>query len=134
MMRQHLRISFEIILCNKLLSNAVKLHSKQPQKKLGLEMKWPTRNCWFCLLTTLVGMCVVDLPLLYHNLQPQQYRDMDILQFSYLCCRKLSMQSNWQNMLMAILWRQGAEEAVGLECITDRDGNSHCGITNRQVH
>ena len=36
-------------------------HNKQRQKILGLETKWPTRNCWFRLLTTLVGMCVVDL-------------------------------------------------------------------------
>jgi hypothetical protein len=27
-------------------------HNKQRQKILGLENKWPTQNCWFCLLTT----------------------------------------------------------------------------------
>ena len=108
-------------------------HNKQQQKILGLEMKWPMRNCWFRLLTTLVGMCMVDLHQLYCNLQPQQYRDMDIIQFSDLLCKKLSTRSNRQNTQLAILRRQGAEEAVGLEHITDRDGNSCYGITNRQV-
>jgi hypothetical protein len=28
---------------------------------IGLERKWPTKGCWFRLLVTLVGMCVVDM-------------------------------------------------------------------------
>jgi len=42
-------------------------HNKQHQKILGLERKWPTRNSWFCLLTTLLGMCIVDIHCLYCN-------------------------------------------------------------------
>jgi hypothetical protein len=40
-------------------------HNKQRQEILGLERKWPTRNCWFHLLTTLLGMCIVDMHCLY---------------------------------------------------------------------
>jgi hypothetical protein len=43
-------------------------HNKQRQKNLGLERKWLTRNCWFRLLTTLMGICIVDLHLLYRNI------------------------------------------------------------------
>jgi len=35
-------------------------HNKQRQNLLGLERVWKTRCCWFRLLTTLLGMCVVD--------------------------------------------------------------------------
>ena len=36
-------------------------HNKQRQSILGLERKWPTTKAWFRVLTTLVGMSVVDL-------------------------------------------------------------------------
>jgi hypothetical protein len=36
-------------------------HNKQRQSLLGLERCWLTKDCWFRLLTTLVGMCVVDM-------------------------------------------------------------------------
>jgi hypothetical protein len=36
-------------------------HNNQRQNVLGLEQKWPTKDCWFHLLVTLVGMCVVDM-------------------------------------------------------------------------
>jgi hypothetical protein len=44
-------------------------HNKQRQKILGLERKWPTRNCWFRLLTTLLGMSIVDMHRFYQNLK-----------------------------------------------------------------
>ena len=36
-------------------------HNKQRQSILRLEKKWPTKNCWFRIVTTIVGMAVVDL-------------------------------------------------------------------------
>ena len=36
-------------------------HNKQRQSLLNLERCWPTTNCWFRLLTTLMGMSVVDM-------------------------------------------------------------------------
>ena len=35
--------------------------NKEPQKKLALEKKWQTRNCWTRCITSLAGQCVVDL-------------------------------------------------------------------------
>jgi hypothetical protein len=40
-------------------------HNKQRQKILGLERRWLTRNFWFWLLTTLIGMTLVDMYRLY---------------------------------------------------------------------
>ena len=36
-------------------------HNKARQSALRLEGKWPTKNCWFRLLTTFTGMAVVDI-------------------------------------------------------------------------
>jgi hypothetical protein len=57
-------------------------HKKQGQKILGLERRWPTRNCWFWLLTTLLGMCIVDMHRLYRNLINEAFLEVDILEFS----------------------------------------------------
>ena len=40
-------------------------HNKQRQSILNLEKSWPTRNVWFRLLTTIVGMSVVDFHRLF---------------------------------------------------------------------
>ena len=42
-------------------------HNKQRQNILNLERCWPTRNVWFRLITTIVGMSVVDFHCLYLN-------------------------------------------------------------------
>ena len=42
-------------------------HNKQRQNILNLEKLWPTRNVWFRLITTIVGMSVVDFHRLYMN-------------------------------------------------------------------
>ena len=36
-------------------------HNKARQNLLALELKWPTRCCWFRLMTTFIGMAVVDV-------------------------------------------------------------------------
>ncbi len=61
-------------------------HNKQRQSILALEKKWPTKNCWFHLLTTLVGMSVVDLFWIYLNHDRAHYKDMTILQCSKELC------------------------------------------------
>lgn len=49
---------------------------------LRLEKKWPTKNCWFRLLVTLVGMSVVDCLHIYLNHDKNKYDKMDIVQFA----------------------------------------------------
>jgi hypothetical protein len=36
-------------------------HNKQRQSLLGLEKRWLTKHPWYRLITTLLGMCVVDM-------------------------------------------------------------------------
>jgi hypothetical protein len=48
-------------------------HNKQRQSILNLERKWPTNNCWFRLLVTMVGMSVVDLFRIYLNFDKLHY-------------------------------------------------------------
>jgi predicted negative regulator of RcsB-dependent stress response len=35
-------------------------HNKQRQNLLGLEKRWLTKNPWYRLVTTMLGMAVVD--------------------------------------------------------------------------
>lgn len=72
-------------------------HNKQRQKILALEKKWPTRDCWFRLLTTLIGVCIVDLHRLFRNLNHDHFKEVDILQFSDLLCKKLKDRPTRQN-------------------------------------
>ena len=63
-------------------------HNKQRQSLLNLEHSWPTRNCWFRLLVTLVGMCVVDLHRLWLNKRASMVddgieEDVEILEENY---------------------------------------------------
>ena len=36
-------------------------HNRQRQGILSMERKWPTKNCWMRIITTLIGMAVVDV-------------------------------------------------------------------------
>jgi hypothetical protein len=71
-------------------------HNKQQQSRSALETKWPTRCCWFRLLTTLIGMCVVDLHRLYKHSRPEQFGEIDVLQFSDVLCKNLRQRCNRQ--------------------------------------
>ena len=64
-------------------------HNKQRQSLLRLEKKWPTKNCWFCLVTTLLGMSVVDMHRVYLNHDKAKYSKMDVLEFSDEICSNL---------------------------------------------
>jgi hypothetical protein len=98
-------------------------HNKQRQSILGLERKWPTRKCWFRLLTTLVGMCVVDMHRLYRNLRPSEYQEMDILQFSDVICKKLKPR-NWR-------LPQRLKPGEALERISNHDGDTRYKLTDK---
>ena len=56
-------------------------HNKQRQRILGLEKRWPTRNCWFRLLTTLLGMSIVDM----HRLYLTPMGETEYIQTTFCC-------------------------------------------------
>jgi hypothetical protein len=64
-------------------------HNRQRQSILGVERCWPTKCCWFRLLATVVGMCVVDMHRLYRNQIPGLYGEMDVRKFADLLCSDL---------------------------------------------
>jgi hypothetical protein len=42
-------------------------HNKHHQYVFHLEKKWRTKDCWFCLLVTLTGICVANMHHLYRQ-------------------------------------------------------------------
>lgn len=73
-------------------------HNKQRQSILNLEKCWPTRDCWFRLVVTLAGMCVVDFHRLYKNIMVSEgassaavteVDDLQIRKFSDMLCKSL---------------------------------------------
>ena len=75
-------------------------HNKQRQNILNLERCWPTRNVWFRLIVTIVGMSVVDFHRLYLNklnressLGRTNDKYMDVRKFADLICHPLSKRN-----------------------------------------
>ena len=67
-------------------------HNKQRQSLLNLERCWLTKSCWFRLLTTIVGMSVVDMHRWYRNargMRREVDNEIQIRKFSDLLCISL---------------------------------------------
>jgi hypothetical protein len=75
-------------------------HNKQHQYVLHLEKKCPTKDCWFRLLVTLTGMCIINM----HRLSRQKQKchtqllcgaimeeDAIVIHFSDLLCGNLQL-------------------------------------------
>ena len=74
-------------------------HNKQRQSLLNLERCWLTKNCWFRLLTTIVGMSVVDMHRWYRNEKGTKTGDdneIQIRKFSDLLCHRLEQNKRTQ--------------------------------------
>ena len=44
-------------------------HNKKRQNTLALERKWSNRDCWFRLLTYVVGLGIVDMHAWYRHIE-----------------------------------------------------------------
>lgn len=67
-------------------------HNKSRQHYLKLEKKWPTKDCWFRLICTLVGMSVVDLYRIYRFHDIETWGKVTVVQFSDIICNGLKMR------------------------------------------
>jgi hypothetical protein len=94
---------------------------------------WPKRNCWFCLLTSLIRMSIVDMHSLLCNLQNERYTDRDILEFSVLIFNKLVVRSRRQNERLATLTGANSECASNLERIADMDRKCRIVRTDKKA-
>ena len=71
-------------------------HNKARQAVLALEKRWEMRNPWFRLITTVTGMCVVDMYRIYRysvlKVEAQKQHEVDglqIIQFTDWICGNL---------------------------------------------
>jgi hypothetical protein len=103
-------------------------HNKQEQNRLALETKWPTKCYWFHLLATLIGMCLVDLHRLYKHCRPEQFGEMDVLQFSDMICMNLRQRSSHQER--RLLQRCNIVDGNGLKRIADEHSNLQSTLTD----
>jgi len=104
-------------------------HNKQQQNRLALETKWP-KCCWFHLLTTLIGMCVVDVHQLYKHCRPEQFGEMDVPQYSDVICKNLRQRSYRQET--RLLQRRKIVDGNGIERIADEHGNLQYTLTGKR--
>jgi len=91
------------------------------KNRLTLETKWPTECCWFHLPTTLIGKCVVVLHQLYKYCRPEQFGEIDALQFSDTICKILRWRSSHQER--RLVQRHNIVDGNGLERMADEHGN-----------
>jgi Transposase IS4 len=111
-------------------------HNKQRQAILALETRWLTRDPWFRLICTTLGMSVVDMHRLFrhyelkvHNKSNKDVDYVTIVRFSDLICGNLR-QWTYQYKRRALL--QGVAEHP-LTRITDEQGNTVRQPTARQI-
>jgi len=116
-------------------------HNKQRQSLLNLERCWLTKNCWFRLLTTIIGMSVVDMHRWDRNhryTHTQGSLDDDsikIRKFSDLICGYLlNVEVRVRASPRAVRGRStGLLEDDALERIQAGDGSFTRALTVKQI-
>ena len=75
------------------------MHNQNRQGTLALEKKWNTRDCWFRLFTTLVGMCTIDALKMLNYFKPPHRSDKErrkVLTFAALLAKQL-LDNKWED-------------------------------------
>ena len=108
-------------------------HNKHRQSLLRLEKKWPTKSCWFRLLTTLIGMCVVDMYRVYLNHDKRKYDKMDIIQFADEISLNLRPRTVKKAPTLAAALHTLKGQELRLERITNEFGETCRPPTDRQM-
>lgn len=109
-------------------------HNKQRQSLICLEKRWLTKDPWFRLLTTLVGMSVVDMHRFFRYEQikktgekQEEVDNIRIYKFSDEICKTLRP------------WKRIRKENIPLDALTyltriqDEDGNTNFDPTEKQI-
>ena len=133
-------------------------HNKQRQSVLCLEKKWATKDCWFRLLTTMVGFCIVDMHRWYRNVKARdgggevvkrrsrnstlnEYSNFEfeyevqIRKFSDILCGSLedvTRKQLAQRKTMTISTPNDERNNIGLERIRSADGSTTRPPTKKQ--
>lgn len=113
-------------------------HNKQRQSILSLETSWQTQDCWFRLLTTLVGMCVVDMHRIWRNqtkkVPARPKDDIEIKKFSDMLCGSLQRRERRKTFTLAQQIAVGGDDAMLLTRIRNLDGSTTRPPTQRQAN
>jgi len=103
-------------------------HNKQRQSVLSLEKRWLTKDPWFRLLTSVVGLCVVDMFRHYRHTELKvigesqvEIDNMRIIRFSDHICSSLKL---WQRRRPTSTRANAASGVQQLRRITAKDSNS----------
>ena len=76
-------------------NNVIDVHNQNRQGTLALEKKWNTKDCWFRLFTTLVGMCTMDALKMFMYLKPPRDEGRrKVLAFAALLAKQL-LHNKW---------------------------------------
>lgn len=109
-------------------------HNKQRQSILALERCWPTKDAFFRLMTTLVGMTVVDMHRWHRNVTSKKPMDItsvsfddSVRNFSDLICKNLKPR-----VRRSIPNRLNASQLGPLVRFTDEAGNKTREATEKQ--
>jgi hypothetical protein len=122
-------------------------NNKQRQNLLNLEQCWRTKDLWMQLLTTTLGMCVVDMHRRYRNKKyEEQLREargqsignklLAIRKFSDQLCVNLERKQIIRKASARSVWhmpRHGHNEQEALERMATRDGSVTRDPTEKQT-
>ena len=126
-------------------------HNKQRQSILNLERCWLTNDCWMRLVTTIVGMSVVDFQrcvknsFYHHHMETdlceddlQDEEDMKVRHFSDKICKWLDQEELRNRASPRKNRKRGAPVAEDSSCllerIVDETGNSTRQASARQAN
>ena len=117
-------------------------HNKQRQNILGLERKWATKDCWFRLLTSMVGFSIVDMHRWYRNMVarrvassgPSYKRARNTFQDMFMVENEYEIQiRKFSDMLCSGLESRVRKQLVArtkfcFSRLNRRKDNSHCEL------
>ena len=122
-------------------------HNKQRQNIFNLERNWCTKDCWFRLLTTTVGMSVVDMHRWYQNMtsrtptnihkhsnrDPEPNYKLMVRKFSDMLCKDLEDKVRKQSGVREYRVLHNIDNiAMELERIRGKDGSATRPATKKQ--
>ena len=102
-------------------------HNKQRQSILCLERKWATRDCWFRLLTTMVGFSIVNMHRWYRNIKarklarsgPSYKRSRNCLQDIFAVENEYELQiRKFSDMVCSVLENRVRKQKVARKTVT----------------
>jgi len=120
-------------------------HNRQRQGFVALEKCWPTTNCWFRLLTTIVGMSIVDMHRMqrFHNtgknvckntLDEERDSMTTIIHFCNQISGGVRKRPDRSSVVRhSIRTTNVTNSEVWWERITGRDGSIYGNLTTRQI-